>query len=122
MQIKPQCEKYYRCWENWQLRLVFDEYGVVNANRYRLISQKLLGDKKLNKAETIETSTFMDNPSNLLSPSKMRRDRGEGSGTIHWRTITKNGKDYPQAYYHYEFWNGGDRLVLYHSKDIWKEP
>jgi hypothetical protein len=60
--------------------------------RYRLISQKLLGDKKLNKAETIETSTFMDNPSNnpsnLLSPSKMRRDRGEGSGTIHWRTIT----------------------------------
>ena len=41
----------------------------------------------------------------------MRRHKGEGSGTIHWRTITKGGKDYPQAYYHYEFWNGGDRLI-----------
>jgi hypothetical protein len=25
--------------------------------------------------------------------------------------LLKNGKDYPQAYYHYEFWNGGDRLT-----------
>jgi phage N-6-adenine-methyltransferase len=78
-------------------------------------SQKLLGDKNLDKPKTIETSTFGDNPSNnpsnYISPSKNRRDRGEGSGTIHWRTITKNGKDYPQAYYHYEFWNGGDRLT-----------
>ena len=26
-------------------------------------------------------------------------------------SATKGGKDYPQAYYHYEFWNEGDRLV-----------
>jgi hypothetical protein len=25
--------------------------------------------------------------------------------------ITKGGKDYPQAYYHYEIWSKGDRLV-----------
>ncbi|QFS52041.1 hypothetical protein GXM_09535 [Nostoc sphaeroides CCNUC1] len=25
--------------------------------------------------------------------------------------ITKKGRDYPQAYYHYEFWSEGDRLV-----------
>ena len=35
------------------------------------------------------------------------RCKGEGSGSIHWRIITKNGKDYPQAYYHYEFWSDG---------------
>ncbi|MBU7587463.1 MAG: hypothetical protein KAF91_32330 [Nostoc sp. TH1S01] len=51
------------------------------------------------------------NPSNDISPSKMRRNKGEGSGSIHWRTITKNAKDYQQAYYHYEFWSDGDRLV-----------
>lgn len=41
----------------------------------------------------------------------MRRHKGEGSGSIHWKTITRNGKDYPQAWYHYEFWSEGDRLV-----------
>ncbi|MBD2728894.1 hypothetical protein H6G96_21860 [Nostoc sp. FACHB-892] len=25
--------------------------------------------------------------------------------------ISKNGRDYPQAYYHYEFWSQGDRLI-----------
>jgi hypothetical protein len=48
-------------------------------------------------------------PSN--SPSKKRRHKGEGSGNIHWRTISKKGKDYPQAYYHFEFWTQGDRLI-----------
>ncbi|BAY22859.1 hypothetical protein NIES2100_26230 [Calothrix sp. NIES-2100] len=67
----------------------------------------LLGDKPINPSNaTDETS-----PSNDTSPSKMRRNKGEGSGSIHWRTITKNGKDYQQAYYHYEFWSEGDRLV-----------
>jgi hypothetical protein len=48
-----------------------------------------------------------DNEINLsnddISPSKMRTNKGEGSGSIHWRTITKNGKNYKQAYYQYEF-------------------
>ena len=44
------------------------------------------------------------------SPSK-RRDRGEGSGCIYSRTITKNGKDYQQAYYQFEFWEEGDRVI-----------
>lgn len=45
------------------------------------------------------------------SPSKSRRRKGDGSGSIHWKTITRYGKDYPQAWYHYEFWDRGDRLV-----------
>ncbi|MBD2248686.1 hypothetical protein [Nostoc sp. FACHB-888] len=68
---------------------------------------KLLGDKQINPSNAaLETS-----PSNDISPSKMRRNKGEGSGSIHWRTIIKNGRDYQQAYYHYEFWSEGDRLV-----------
>ncbi|WP_199349928.1 hypothetical protein [Nostoc flagelliforme] len=43
-----------------------------------------------------------------VNPSKIRRYKGEGSGSIHWRTITKNGRDYQQAYYDYEFWSEGD--------------
>lgn len=45
------------------------------------------------------------------SSSAIRRPKGFGSGSIHWRTITIDGKDYPQAYYHYEFRSKGDRLV-----------
>ncbi len=102
--------------------------------------ENLLGDKQVNTAESIEINrfldspskseklragvlyekprsarlppveqTFQDSPSNEISPSKRRK--GDGSGSIHWRTITRGGKDYPQAYYHYEFWSGGDRLI-----------
>lgn len=59
-----------------------------------------------NNSRDIENSS-----SNDIPPSKTRRHKGEGSGSIHWRIITKGGKDYPQAYYHYEFWNEGDRLT-----------
>ena len=78
---------------------------------------KLLGDKQINDDETDILQGVEDSPSNLdsspskieLSPSKRRK--GDGSGNIHWRIITKGGKDYPQAYYHYELWKDGDRLV-----------
>jgi hypothetical protein len=63
----------------------------------------LLGDIPLSPSN----SDF--SPSNQ-NPSKMRRHKGEGSGNIHWRTISKKGKDYPQAYYHFEFWTQGVRL------------
>jgi hypothetical protein len=46
-----------------------------------------------------------------ISPSKIRRKKGTGSGSIYWRTCTKNGKDYQQTYYHYELWDKGDRLI-----------
>ncbi|MBS3030714.1 MAG: hypothetical protein HCA25_00315 (plasmid) [Dolichospermum sp. DET50] len=87
----------------------------------------LLGDIQLSPSNS-DIFPSNNSPSNLLgdiqlspsnsdiapsndSPSKMRRHKGEGSGNIHWRTITKKGKDYPQAYYHFEFWTQGDRLV-----------
>ncbi|BDA71537.1 hypothetical protein CAL7716_057030 [Calothrix sp. PCC 7716] len=61
--------------------------------------------------EIEDSPSNLDNsPSKNISPSKMRH-KGEGSGSIHWRIITKNGKDYPQAYYHYEFWSDGEREI-----------
>ncbi len=36
------------------------------------------------------------------SPRKKRRRRGEGSGSIYYRIVTKNnGKQYTDAYYHW---------------------
>jgi hypothetical protein len=58
-----------------------------------------------------EISDACGGQSIAVNPSKIRRYKGEGRGSIHWRMITKNGRDYPQAYYHYEFWSEGDRLV-----------
>jgi len=37
--------------------------------------------------------------------------KGDGSGSIHWKTITRNGLDYPQPWYHYEVWEKGDRII-----------
>jgi hypothetical protein len=46
-----------------------------------------------------------------ISSLKTRRRKGDGSGCIYWRTVTKKGKNYQEAYYQYEFWKKGDRLV-----------
>ncbi len=40
-------------------------------------------------------------PSKNYSPSNTRRKKGEGNGSIYYRTVTRNGKDYQQAYYHW---------------------
>ena len=46
---------------------------------------------------------------NDISPSKKsRRKKGKGSGSIHYRMVKDK---YKQAYYHYEFWSKGDRLI-----------
>ncbi|TWH50482.1 hypothetical protein [Dulcicalothrix desertica] len=46
-----------------------------------------------------------------IFPSKTRRKKGEGSGYVYWRLVKKNRKVYLQAYYHYEVWSEGDRLI-----------
>jgi hypothetical protein len=84
---------------------------------HHLSSTKLLEDKS---EPTEISSSKMADPQKLLedknrdrqiSSSKTRRHKGNGSGCIYWRTLTKNGKDYQQAYYQYEFWEKGNRLI-----------
>ena len=81
----------------------------------------LLGEIKISPSKSSDTFYIEvavkllngsdENPSKCLSPSKSQRQRGQGSGTIYYRRIKKNGKEYQQAYYHYEIWSQGDRLV-----------
>ncbi|WP_242055320.1 hypothetical protein [Nostoc flagelliforme] len=79
------------------------------------VSEFLLGgiyNSPSKNFEEIEIPPSKNNPSKNSSkieitpsvdnPSKKRRNWGEGNGTIHWRTITRGGKDYPQAYYHWQ--------------------
>jgi hypothetical protein len=55
--------------------------------------------------------------SKSVTPSKTRRRKGEGSGSIHWKTCKRKDKstgliiaEYLQPWYHYEIWHEGDRL------------
>ena len=84
----------------------------------------LLGEKSINPSKSSssfdaegdrsteqETVNADISPSKSLSPSKNARSRGEGSGSIHCKPIKRSGKEYKQYWYHYEFWQAGERLV-----------
>ncbi|PSF33897.1 hypothetical protein C7H19_19430 [Aphanothece hegewaldii CCALA 016] len=73
---------------------------IKNSPSNNDLSQDLLGEKNSPSKITNHLT-----PSNT-SPSKSKRDWGEGNGYIEWRIITRNGKDYPQAYYH---WKEGNK-------------
>ncbi|AFZ38286.1 hypothetical protein Sta7437_4854 (plasmid) [Stanieria cyanosphaera PCC 7437] len=45
-----------------------------------------------------------------------RRKKGEGNGSIHYRTVTKNGKEYTDAYYHYV--ENGQKKTKYIPKTL----
>jgi hypothetical protein len=57
-------------------------------------------------------------PSNK-SPCKSRRRKGDGTGSIHWRTLTRNGKDYTQAYYHWK--ENGRKRTRYIPKQLLRD-
>ena len=84
----------------------------------------LLGEKSINPSKSSDTfNTEGDrsaeqeaanadiSPGKSLSPSKNVRSRGDGSGSIHCKPIKRGRKEYKQYWYHYEFWQSGERLV-----------
>lgn len=79
-----------------------------------ILSKQLLENTNIRSPQLIyqrRSKGDRSGPISTESPSKKRRRKGWGSGSIHWKTITRHGKDYPQPWYHYEFWSDGDRLV-----------
>lgn len=89
---------------------VHQHTGIIRAALGILETPGVSTELGSNKAESVPK----------LPPSKpqtagrnpaVRRLKGEGSGSIHWRTYTKNGRQYRQAFFHYELWEGGDRLI-----------
>ena len=79
---------------NWQkFREIFKDYGVVYFPISAFVSE----------GNSIEDVVL---PVNQTSSTK-RRSRGEGTGRIHWRTMTKkNGKQYQQAWYDWQLTKG----------------
>ena len=51
-----------------------------------------------------------------LHNDKTRRQKGEGSGHIYYRSVTRNGKDYQQAYYQWR--ENGRQRTKYISKKL----
>ena len=52
--------------------------------------------------------------SDQIPPSKnppSRRRKGQGTGYIYWRMVRRGSKTYQQAYYHYEVYQEGERLI-----------
>ncbi|MHC0066843.1 hypothetical protein ACWATR_28675 [Nostoc sp. UIC 10890] len=82
--------------------------GDIENNPSKDVEQPEIPPSKNNPSNDVEQSEI---PPSKNNPSKTRRHKGLGSGSIQWKTITLHGKDYPQAWYHYEFWKDGDRLV-----------
>jgi hypothetical protein len=69
-------------------------------------------DDEISSLKISDSSQFLEDKSEeKISSLKTRRRKGDGSGCIYWRTVTKKGKDYQEAYYQYEFWQEGDRII-----------
>ncbi|MEH2040192.1 hypothetical protein [Nostoc sp.] len=82
--------------------------GDIENNPSKDVEQSEIPPSKNNPSKDVEQSKISPSKD---SPSKTRRYKGLGSGSIQWKTITLHDKDYPQAWYHYEFWKDGDRLL-----------
>ena len=64
----------------------------------------------------IEKSPRKNTTPSTNNPRKTRRKKGQGNGTIYYRTITKNGKEYQEAYYHYT--ENGKKRTKYIPKKL----
>lgn len=61
-------------------------------------------------------SSKNSNPPSTKSSSKIRRKKGEGSGHIYYRSVTRNGTDYQQAYYQWR--ENGKQRTKYIPKKL----
>ena len=114
--------------ENWQrFKEVFEGHGFVSVPS-QFLEDKLIDEISSRKNENEkfledkpgdnissrknENEEFLeDKLIDEISSRKTRRCKGDGSGCIYYRTVIKKGKEYREAYYQYEVWNKGDRLV-----------
>jgi hypothetical protein len=87
-----------------------DGCGVCGWTRSQFLEDKC--ESKISSRNWEESEIFLEDKSEeKISSRKKRRRKGDGSGCIYWRTVTKKGKDYQEAYYHYEIWENGDRII-----------
>jgi len=126
---KKSGKQYQQAWYDWQVHEGGKTKTRTKYNPKRLLDKvqaleaakvpvpevlRVLGVGEKHSPESksnISTKFLGDKPntdSHQISPRKKRRNQGLGSGSIEWRI---NKGKYKEAYYHYEFWDSGDRLV-----------
>jgi hypothetical protein len=74
----------------------------------------LLGGDGISRGEQSENfpdENYISRGEQETPPSKKRRKQGYGGGYIECKPIKRNGKEYQQYWYHYEFWEKGKCLV-----------
>ena len=90
-----------------EVKPVNNSNPIPSPGRYRPSKDELDGDTK-------------NRPSKKISPSSKnacKRPRKKGaSGSIYWRTVTRNKKDYRQPYYHWR--DGGRKRTKYIPKRL----
>jgi hypothetical protein len=67
--------------------------------------------EKLPNGDQSDQSICLSRGEQATPPSKRRRNSGYGAGYIECLPIKRNGKEYKQYWYHYEFWEKGTRTV-----------
>ncbi|MBW4601483.1 MAG: hypothetical protein KME29_18380 [Calothrix sp. FI2-JRJ7] len=85
----------------------------LNISSRKSDDAEFLEDKQdLNiSSRKIDDAEFLEDKQDInISSRKKRRLKGDGSGCIYYRTSIKNGKEYHEAYFQYEFWKKGDCL------------
>lgn len=82
---------------------VYSDFSIVKQHRNK-------SDGQINKS-----SSKILTPS-TKSSSKIRRKKGEGSGHIYYRNVTRNGKNYRQAYYQWR--EDGKQRTKYIRKNL----
>jgi excinuclease UvrABC nuclease subunit len=115
----PKCPAiYFAISENHQIFYIGSSTNLhsrwLNHNRFQEL--KNLGDVRVAWFQVLDISVLRLLESQAIRAYKpflnsLKRNRGDGSGCIYFRTVTKKGKDYDEAYYHYEIWEKGDRLI-----------
>jgi len=110
----PEYREYYKCYNPYALVRRVDDLEMIHVRwEYLRLSQLTVVELLPEQASASLPMGIENNPK--PSPSK-KRAAGEGNGYIHWRTITKNGKDYPQAYYHWK--ENGKKKTKYIPKQL----
>ncbi len=70
---------------------------------------RLLGGFEISRGEP--ESEIISRGELVNPPSTKKRKHGQGTGYIECKSITKNGKQHKQYWFHWEEWREGDRVI-----------
>ena len=90
-----------------------EEISVFKLFVYPDFSTQRASDKSAGQIEKNPRKNITPSKEN---PRKTRRKKGQGNGTIYYRTVTKKGSEYQEAYYHYR--SNGKKRTKYIPKKL----